>query len=86
MGFKRCPGSSGFTQPKIELLECPDCRQDVEIWSDETTGKCSSCGKTVSRTSTPACMDWCAHAEECLGEEKYKQYLKMKAEQEETSS
>ncbi len=81
MGFRRCPGSSGFMQPKIELLPCPDCGQDVEVWSDEASGKCLNCGRAVSRTSAPACMDWCDHAEECLGEEKYKQYLAMKADE-----
>jgi hypothetical protein len=79
MGFKRCPGSSTFAQPKIELLTCPGCGEDVEVWSDEATGQCTKCGRTATRTSTQSCMDWCKHAQECLGDEKYKQYQEMKS-------
>jgi len=79
MGFKRCPGSSTFAQPKIELLPCPGCGGDVEIWSDEPIGTCPACGRTAMRTLTQSCMDWCKFAEECLGEAKYKQYQDMKS-------
>ncbi len=79
MSFKRCPGSSAFMQPKIEVVPCPDCGSDVEIWSDEADGKCPSCALSVVRMSTQSCVDWCRYAEECLGEEKYKQYNSMKS-------
>ena len=79
MGFKRCPGSSTFAQPKIDLVKCPGCGEDVEVWSDEPTGQCTNCGRTATRSSTQSCMDWCKHAQECLGDEKYKQYQDMKS-------
>ena len=79
MGFKRCPGSSAFSQPKIELLPCPQCGADVEVWSDEPNGTCPSCGCSVTRTSTQSCLDWCKYARECLGDEKYKKYLDTKS-------
>lgn len=66
-------------QPKIEVVPCPGCGGDVEIWSDEADGKCPSCGLSVVRMSTQSCVDWCRYAEECLGEEKYKQYNSMKS-------
>jgi len=78
MGFKRCPGSSTFARPKIELVICPDCGQDVEIWSDEATGTCTKCSRTITRTSTQSCIDWCKYARDCLGDEKYKNYQDMK--------
>jgi hypothetical protein len=68
-----------FTQPKPESAKCPDCGADVEIWSDEATGTCPSCSKTVIRTETQSCVDYCKYAKECLGGDKFKQYGMMKA-------
>lgn len=79
MSFKRCPGSSAFAQPRIDLVACPACGEDVEVWSDEASGTCASCGRVTMRTKTQSCMDWCKYAEECLGEEKYKQYQDMRS-------
>lgn len=78
MSFKRCPGSMSFTQPKIELVRCPHCGADAEVWSDEADGKCSQCGRTVCRTTTQSCIDWCKYARECLGENEHKRYQEMK--------
>ena len=78
MGFKRCPGSTAFSQPKIELVRCPHCGDDAEVWSDEAEGKCARCGKPVCRTHTQSCVDWCKYARECLGEEAHKKYQDMK--------
>ena len=78
MGFKRCPGSSAFTQPKIELVRCPSCGADVELWSDEAEGKCTGCGRPICRTHTQSCIDWCKYANECLGDEAFKRYQDMR--------
>jgi len=51
----------------------------VEIWTDEAFRPCPSCGKDVFRTGVQSCLEWCRLAEECVGEEKYKQYGQMKA-------
>jgi len=67
-------------QPKPDILPCPDCGDDVEIWSDEAVGKCPSCSRTVIRTETQSCVDWCKYAKECLGDDKFRQYGQMKAE------
>ncbi len=77
--FKRCPGSLVFMQPKPDMIPCVACGADTEIWSDEAEGKCPSCGATVVRYASQSCVDWCKHAKECLGEDKYKQYGAMKA-------
>jgi hypothetical protein len=79
MELKKCSGATAFSQPKIEILPCPDCGADVEIWSDEATGQCPNCSRTVIRTATQSCVDWCRYAKECLGEEKFKRYGEMKA-------
>jgi len=78
MSFKRCPGSLAFAQPKIELVRCPHCGSDTEVWSDEAKGACAACGQTVCRTTTQSCIDWCKYARECLGDEGHKKYQDMK--------
>lgn len=76
---KMCPGSTFFKQPTPTIVACPKCGKDAEIWSDEAIATCQSCGSDVMRESFQSCVDWCKEAEACLGEEKYKRYLKMKA-------
>ena len=78
MGFKRCPGSVAFTKPKIELVRCPNCGTDVEVWSDEAEGKCPGCSRPVCRTHTQSCIDWCKYAPECLGDTEFKRYQDLK--------
>ena len=78
MSFKRCPGSMAFAQPKIELVRCPHCGDDAEVWTDEAEGKCRKCGRAVCRTATQSCVDWCKYARDCLGEDGHKKYQDMK--------
>lgn len=79
MSFKRCPGSTAFAQPKIEIVRCLHCGGEAEVWSDEAEGACPKCGQTVIRTNRQSCVDWCKYARECLGEEKYKKYQDTKS-------
>jgi hypothetical protein len=67
-----------FSQPKIELVRCPNCGDDAEVWSDEADGKCAKCGHAVCRTTTQSCIDWCKYARECLGDEEHKRYQDLK--------
>lgn len=78
MSFRPCPGSGAFTQPKPDVVACPGCAADVEIWSDEATGQCGKCGRVVIRTETQSCVDWCRFARNCLGDQKFKEYGAMK--------
>lgn len=79
MGLRRCPGSLAFTQPKIEIVRCPHCGGDAEIWSDEVEGVCPVCREKFMRTHKPSCADWCKYARECLGDETYKKYQNAKS-------
>ena len=67
-----CPGSKDIREPSPEEITCRHCGTAVEIWTDETETKCKSCGKMVSRIIGPTCLDWCAYAKECVGEDKYR--------------
>lgn len=79
MPLRPCPGSQAFAQPHPDIVPCPGCKADVEIWSDEATGRCPACSRIVIRTESQSCVDWCRFAKECLGDQKFKEYGDMKA-------
>lgn len=75
--FKDCPGSKRIKTPFPEEIRCP-CGDLVEIWSDETSAVCKTCGKKLTREMLNTCLDWCSMAKECVGEKKYKKYRQAK--------
>ncbi len=70
--YIRCPGQNSRNL-RVELHKCPSCEAEVEIFSDELKVKCPKCGAKVYREKTPSCIEWCAAARECLGEERWQQ-------------
>lgn len=66
----KCPGQD-LNKLRVALYKCPNCRAEVEIFSDEMKVKCQKCGEMVYREKTHACIDWCASARQCLGEERW---------------
>ncbi len=38
-----CPGSDPVSKALSELYPCPECETDIEIWTDESGGKCPYC-------------------------------------------
>lgn len=71
----KCPGSDKFRQPVPEQVKCPICKEEVEIWTDETKADCPECRIEVKREMQQNCLDWCKYARECIGEDAYKKYL-----------
>lgn len=80
MTIFNCPGASRFRQPEPELIECPYCRKEIEIWTDEIKVKCHQCKKVVVRQSEQSCLDWCGYARECVGDNIYTNYMYNKAQ------
>ena len=76
----RCPGQD-FQNLRVSLYKCPNCGAEVEIFSDEIKIRCQKCGEYVYRDKIPSCIDWCASARQCLGEERWKE-LRGSAESE----
>ena len=68
----KCPGQD-MRNLRVSLHKCPQCDHEVEIFSDELKIKCSQCGTTVYKEKVPSCIDWCASARQCLGEERWRQ-------------
>src|SRR3989338_5737007 len=73
-----CPGSEKFKQPKPEYIRCQSCGEEVEIWTDEVQTTCPNCKAKVTRQEGTSCLDWCKYAKECIGEQKYTNFLKNK--------
>ncbi len=73
-----CPGAKLFKRPEPEIIKCPYCSEEVEIWTDEIKAKCLKCKKIITRKQHPSCLDWCKYAEECVGEQIYKEHLERK--------
>jgi NADH pyrophosphatase NudC (nudix superfamily) len=67
-----CPGQDG-RELKVTVRACPSCGSEVEMFSDEIRVKCQNCGKYVCSESMPTCIEWCAKARECVGEERWEQ-------------
>ncbi len=79
MVIDECPGSKSLRQSVPEYHNCPECGEEVEIWSDELVRECSKCGTIVSRKQENSCIEWCNMAEKCVGEELYKKFRKDKS-------
>ena len=43
----RCPGLEKTLNVFPEILSCPICGHDIEIWTDEKKGKCTSCNRMI---------------------------------------
>ncbi len=70
--YTRCPGQDA-RHLRVKLYKCPKCDAEVEIFSDEVSVRCQKCGEKVHSDMGPSCIDWCASARECLGEDKWQQ-------------
>ena len=65
-----CPGSAFIRTPELTIKECPECGEEVEVFSNDFSVKCEKCGFTVFNDQQ-SCIDWCKYARDCLGDEVY---------------
>jgi NADH pyrophosphatase NudC (nudix superfamily) len=80
MSGARCPGQDG-RELTTTVVPCPACGAEVEMFSDETRAKCPKCRQWVYKEETPSCVQWCAKARECVGEERWQQLQQGKRSQ-----
>ena len=45
----KCPDTDTSLKVTPEVFIYPDCGKELEIWTDENKGWCSSCNKKFSR-------------------------------------
>lgn len=67
----RCPGQDGRNL-RASIHRCPSCGGEVEMFSDETRVRCPHCREAVYKENVPSCVEWCAKARECLGEDRWR--------------
>jgi ribosomal protein S27AE len=64
----RCPGAANIRTPSLTVKKCPRCGAEIEIFSNEVSASCGSCGLVVYNDQA-SCIRWCRYAEECVGPE-----------------
>ena len=66
--------------PTINEKTCPQCGSTIELFSIDTEMACEKCG-FIAYNDTLSCVQWCAHAKECVGEEMYNQMMAIVQQQ-----
>ena len=77
--YSGCPGASRLKVPTITEKICPNCGAVIELFSTDVSVACDKCG-FVAYNDLQSCVQWCAHAEECIGTEMYNKLVKNRKE------
>jgi len=67
----------GLTTPTLKVKKCPQCGNDVEVFSNDVQVKCDTCGFTVYN-DVESCIQWCKYARLCVGDELYRKLKKTR--------
>ena len=71
--------------PTIIEKICPQCGHEIELFSIDTQMPCEHCS-FIAYNDTLSCVQWCAHAKQCVGEEVYEQMMQIARSQKERSA
>ena len=66
--------------PTLHERICPNCGSIIELFSIDTQAVCDNCG-FIAYNDTLSCVQWCAHARKCVGDEMYEHMMKIAAMQ-----
>ncbi|MCF6156704.1 MAG: hypothetical protein E3K36_16040 [Candidatus Brocadia sp.] len=77
-GIFQCPGAEKIKRVEIIDVTCPHCHKQstASVAGFEHEFACELCGKTVQREVPESCIEKCPVGSECVGEERYRKYLK----------
>jgi hypothetical protein len=75
MILDHCPGSANLKTPTLSIRKCPQCGEEIEIFSNDTSVACSICGFVIYNDAL-SCIQWCKYARECVGEEMFQRLYK----------
>jgi len=70
-----CHGMDKLKTPTLEIKICPNCGNEIELFSVDTEMACDKCG-TVVYNDIQSCVKWCKYAKMCVGEELYNKLMK----------
>jgi NADH pyrophosphatase NudC (nudix superfamily) len=73
-----CHGADKLKTPIPEIRLCPECGEEIEIFSTDTEMACENCGFVIYN-DVQSCVSWCKYARLCVGEELYKKLKKAYA-------
>lgn len=79
--FDRCPGADDIRTPTLKVKKCPECGQEVEIFSTDLQVQCPKCA-CIIYDDLESCVQWCKYAKECVGEELYEHLMKKASKSE----
>ena len=80
-----CPGAANLRTPTLSIKKFPRCGEEVELFSNDISVKCSSCGFVVYNDIL-SCVQWCKHAKECVGTETYDKIMAQVKSQDERNN
>ena len=72
-----CAGKSNLGTPTLKIIKCPQCGADIELFSTDVKASCYKCG-FVAFNDINLCVQWCEHAEECVGTELYNKLVRYR--------
>jgi ribosomal protein S27AE len=78
-----CPGSASIRTPNLKVKKCPQCGEEIEIFSNEVSTSCGRCGFVIYNDQA-SCIRWCRYAEECVGPEIVRKFREAEKEEEGT--
>jgi hypothetical protein len=76
-----CPGAANLKTPTLSIRKCPQCGDEVEVFSNDISVTCSNCGFVVCNDIV-TCVQWCRYAKECVGPDTYNKIMAQVAVQE----
>lgn len=79
MALQGCQGKASVT---VEERICPQCGNEIEIFSIDAEATCENCGFVIYNDSLN-CVQWCAYARQCVGDERYEQLMAIAKSQRE---
>lgn len=74
----QCPGAEKVKRVEIVDVTCPHCRKEgtASVAGFEHEFACEACGKQIQREVPESCIEKCPVGSACVGEERYRKYLK----------
>jgi len=72
-----CAGKGALGTPTLKIIKCPECGGEIEMFSTDVKVKCDNCG-FVAFNDINLCVQWCEHAEECVGTELYNKLVRYR--------
>jgi len=73
-----CPGAEKIKRIEIIDVTCPHCHKKgaASVAGFENEFTCESCGEVIQRDLPNSCIEKCPVGSECVGEERYRKYMK----------